>query len=450
VSSILASKQGHTGFSVEDAEQSLNWADKVYGQRSSFGRSYSSVLSNNMTLLSLTSSRAFEVVVTVLILGNVVVIGMQADHAIKSVENDDVWVGFLIADVFFLFAFLLELLLRLVAEGSTQFFVTSKLRWWNMFDTVLVIMSMLEEIGKITWATMPDISSLRIARIVRLIKVVRVIRMARFFHDLRIMVYGIALSLKSLVWAMMLLLIIGFMFGVCILEVVSIQLVSMRSSWGTEELARLKLDLFRFWGSMSSTLYTLYMVMCGGIDWGDVAAPLIEVTPGLGLLMCLYVAIAVFCVLNIVTGVFVKNTENMFSRDETHLVMQTIESRKQWIEEVKQLWGTFQTRELDFESFSDKVKDVRTQALFHKLGLEVEWESVAGLFELLDFDGTGTVNLDEFAIGIQMLHGQAKNIDMARLRHQVSLLSKNLAEIMDLLRQQQRCPSPSTRPGTAS
>ena len=43
------------------------------------------------------------------------------------------------------------------------------------------------------------------------------------------------------------------------------------------------------------------------------------------------------------------------------------------------------------------------------MGLNVESLNMKSLFQLLDFDGTGQVTLDNFVMGIQMMHGNAKS-----------------------------------------
>merc|ERR1719188_1040280 len=99
------------------------------------------------------------------------------------------------------------------------------------------------------------------------------------------------------------------------------------------------------------------------------------------------------------------------------------------------LWKSFNVEErteVDLATFVEQVKDFRIQALFHRLGLEIEAEYLPGLFALLDFNSNGKVDIDEFAMGIQMLHGQAKSIDMARIRYNVSAVKQEVAELREM------------------
>merc|ERR1719156_143848 len=91
-----------------------------------------------------------------------------------------------------------------------------------------------------------------------------------------------------------------FMFGVGVMQIAA------------EELAKPDHELnpnlvMYFYGSLPRTVFTLYCTISGGIDWNDTVEPLITISPAIALFFSVYIAFAVFCVLNIVTGVFVEN-----------------------------------------------------------------------------------------------------------------------------------------------
>merc|ERR1712125_204138 len=58
----------------------------------------------------------------------------------------------------------------------------------------------------------------------------------------------------------------------------------------------------------------------------------------------------------------------------------------------------------------------------------------AGLFHMLDLDGDGLVSMDEFVIALQHLHGNARSIDMVRLRQDAKRMAKQLNELRDSVR----------------
>mmetsp|Transcript_27340 Transcript_27340/g.51623 ORF Transcript_27340/g.51623 Transcript_27340/m.51623 type:complete len:196 (-) Transcript_27340:45-632(-) len=147
-----------------------------------------------------------------------------------------------------------------------------------------------------------------------------------------------------------------------------------------------------------------------------------------------YIAFSVLCVMNIVTGVFVENCNKMTARDEDLVHMEQLEQRRQWYEEVKQMFESAcqDSGCLSVKQFSDKLaEDVRLRAWMQKIGVQVESHSVSGLFQILDLDGDGQLDFDEFAIALQQVHGQARSIDVAKILHDTKLLRRLLLLLIE-------------------
>merc|ERR1739847_255721 len=89
--------------------------------------------------------------------------------------------------------------------------------------------------------------------------------------------------------------------------------------------------LKRQWSSLMQSIYTLFLCISSGVDWKEVADPLMKIAPLLGFVFCLYMAFSVFCVLNIVTGVFVENAVTMTAMDEQQMLLQEMSERRKWI-----------------------------------------------------------------------------------------------------------------------
>merc|ERR1740121_2884201 len=238
--------------------------------------------------------------------------------------------------------------------------------------------------------------------------------------------------MKSLVWVLLLSTILAFIVGVCIMD-----FVAERTIPSGEDTAALTSKLLKYYGSLDATLFSLYQAVTGGVDWGNMTDPLLELHPLLCIFFAAYIAIAVLCVLNMITGLFVENAKRLSQRDETQFLMETVNSRREWLDEVKSLFIRVAdplTMRVDVQSFIEHLGDMRVQVNFKKLGIEVEQENAAGLFEMLDLQGDGFVDLDEFALGVQMLHGSARSIDMARLRYLVMGMDKQMTGLVESVR----------------
>lgn len=231
-------------------------------------------------------------------------------------------------------------------------------------------------------------------------------------------------SAKPLFSALMLLIIIMYMYGVVVLQFVTEEL--LHDGPNTE-------TLLNYYSTLLHTISTLSMAISGGVDWRDVAIPLAEINIGLGILFGMYIAFAVLCVLNIVTGVFVDNATKTAQKDEDRLLMEDVDARKHWYSEVKRIFleaDSDNSGTLDWPKFERCVSDPRVQMLFRKVGVDMEAECPRGFFDLLDFAGEGKIDLDDFAMALQHLHGNARSIDLVRVRHDIKHFSRELANVM--------------------
>merc|ERR1712014_126215 len=110
------------------------------------------------------------------------------------------------------------------------------------------------------------------------------------------------------------------------------------------------------------TTYTLYKSVTGGVNWGTPNELLVAIHPALGAVFCVYVAFAMLCVMNTITGVFVDNATRHTARDEENMMADHVAARMQWFRDVEVLFseansdGSGIITQRDFVS---SVKDVR-------------------------------------------------------------------------------------------
>eukprot|EP00913_Durusdinium_trenchii_P025757 g24173.t1 len=127
--------------------------------------------------------------------------------------------------------FTIELILRFAAFGCSLFCSDE---WsWICLDTLIVLTSLVEVVGNVAVAITQDealansvlnisgFKAFRIIRVTRILKTLRLVRVFRFVMALRTLVTSIVYTLRSLFWAMALLLLIVFVFAVLLVEAVS-------------------------------------------------------------------------------------------------------------------------------------------------------------------------------------------------------------------------------------
>merc|ERR1719482_1510829 len=85
------------------------------------------------------------------------------------------------------------------------------------------------------------------------------------------------------------------------------------------------------------TIKTLFRSITGGIDWIDAAQPLRQVSEVLEYAFMIYIAFGLLCVLNVITGVFVENANSITREDEESVLLEVLEDKKRWIDDVARL-----------------------------------------------------------------------------------------------------------------
>ncbi|CAE7267216.1 CACNA1F, partial [Symbiodinium pilosum] len=166
----------------------------------------------------LVNSTKFNMFFAFVILTNSVYLGAQVELTANSgtMFVHPVW---FIIHLVYVGLFSVEIALRVIAVGPVAY-LTGNGWAWHWLDTVAVLSSwvelvvdLLDRSGKYS-AAASNFRIMRIFRITRLVKVVRSLSLVRFIGALRTLVYSIADTTKSLIWALLLLLLIQYTFGI--------------------------------------------------------------------------------------------------------------------------------------------------------------------------------------------------------------------------------------------
>lgn len=358
-------------------------------------------------------SNEFDYFVGFVILMNSCFIAIQTDYVAQELKAPT-HPMFRACDLTFTLFFSIELAVRIAVERIR--FITGRNKQWNFFDSVVVSTAIIEELMSLSSNT----RVLRLLRVMRLVRLARFIRVMRVFRELRAMVFGIMHSIMSLIWAIILLLLIMFLFACYLTQAVTDEFMDEGGSQLAEEDREI---LRQAYGGLMYTMYSLYQAITGGQDWSYFADPLFKISSLLGTLFCFYIAFAVFAVLNVVTGVFVDNAMKSTELDTDLMIVEENATRMRNAEALRAVFhgadfdgsGT-----LDWEEFKMHLENPAVLAYFRQLGLDLEGPGVVGLWELLDFDRNGTLNIDELVHGAARLKGPALSLDLARESYQIT------------------------------
>eukprot|EP00931_Biecheleriopsis_adriatica_P121452 TRINITY_DN96539_c0_g1_i1.p1 TRINITY_DN96539_c0_g1~~TRINITY_DN96539_c0_g1_i1.p1 ORF type:complete len:649 (+),score=126.38 TRINITY_DN96539_c0_g1_i1:55-2001(+) len=364
----------------------------------------------------------FDYISSTVLIANALFIGVQVqfDYA-ESVPDSITWV-----DYSFSLLFVLELGMRLYGFGCHLFWVTSPERSWNWFDFGIVSFSTVDTILNIALAgessALANISVLRMIRIVRITRVLRIIRVMKSFKDLRILLGAIASTLKTGVYAFVLILAAMWMFAIAIAQMVAQYRAELKKQG--KDISE---DLEFFYGSLFKAILSLYMTISGGVDWRDAAMPLLDVNPLAFAMFLFYTLIMSLCVLNVLTGIFCQAAIESAAADQENIIEFQLFEKQRYVETLEKLFSDFDddlNGKCSLQEFETHLSNSTMQALLRSL--EIEVRDALTLFELLDTDGTGEIDLDEFVTGCITLRGGAKAVHMEKMQ----ALAKHIDKLM--------------------
>lgn len=145
-------------------------------------------------LLEVKESKAFQFVVTIIILLSSIIVGVGTYDL-----GNDLFVKILFTlDSFITIFFVIEILIRFFAEHRKLDFFKSG---WNIFDLIIVISSLIPTTG----------SSVLVLRLLRLARLLRVIS---FMPELRFVIEALIESLKKSVYVLILVFILLYIYAV--------------------------------------------------------------------------------------------------------------------------------------------------------------------------------------------------------------------------------------------
>lgn len=257
----------------------------------------------NLKLLSsrISQSKTFDFGITIIIIINSVLIGVQT-----SVHN--MYVDKIQHIILWIFSF--EIIVRFIAASSfKEFFKVG----WNVFDLSLVI------IGWIPPSIATNASAITMIRILRTFRILRLLRAST---EIKLIVTVLAKSIKSMIYNCMLFLIFAYLYAVAGVTLFRLPIIEANATAMRENIETLRTiapptpsnspDPF---GDISEGIFTLFRALTAE-DWTDLRYNLITASQ-LGvinvhptIITCYFVSwfcIAVFLLLNLVTGAVINN-----------------------------------------------------------------------------------------------------------------------------------------------
>lgn len=271
---------------------------------------------------------------------------------------------------------------------------------WAYFDTIIVGIQVVEETLVVVQGNAAiNVGFLKMLKMGRLL---RMVRMVRLLPELKSLVLLIMASMSSFVWTCVLLLLLVYMLSVYMV------MMAVESLEMDRPETQNRLDVKRFWGSIGSAVLSLYWSITGGQDWAVVIQPLVDETENQihNLVFSMFIAFATMVLMNLVTGVFVEGAARLTKEDRD-------KELSRMAHRVFRLVDDDQSEEINRTEF---MRHMGAGGLDNYLAaVDLPRSAATTLFDILDVDKSGKIDVNEFVDGCMRLKGLPRAADISQL-----------------------------------
>lgn len=383
-------------------------------------------------LTRLVTSSGFELAVAVAIFGNCATAGLEAEILLGNAQNWDVFVK--VTSHAFTIAFTVELIVRALVYGWRSFVPGLGGSVGNLVDASIVLVSGV--LAQWVFPYLPlgivqgshALQTLTVLRALRLIRVVRIVSRVRAFHEVWLLLRGLTQSMRVLMWTVVVLFFVTYVFAVLGVVLLSstIQEKYEAALYTPEEdeLEVVKLEaLNSVLCGIFPLMFTLVQVLT--LDsWTAVARPLMTHISWSWIFFYLYICIAVFVLMNLITSIIIDNAMTMSRQDAEEVLMHRELERQGSLRQFQRLFSSIDadgsgtlTREEFRAAFEDP--EIANQLCL----LDIHFEDCEEIFNLLD-TGDGVLSLQEFFEGVMRMEGGATAKDLFRVLKTTQYMAK--------------------------
>jgi len=348
-------------------------------------------------------SMAVKIALVALILSNAVIIGVQTDYGDGST-------GWLAVEMFFLFAFTVELILNVTGFGKL-FFTDS----WNLLDFFIVVTSLLDFVMYLA-AVGEGNSGTSVARLIRVMRVVRVLRIITFLEKLATLVTAFAMGMINAGWVMLLITIACYIFAVLgktffgmsegpLCPHPDCDPNNLRNKvWESSEQGY---DLDMYFGSIPKTLLTLVQLFTFDDAMGLQRA-IGEEAPISWFYWFTFMILVSIGLMELMTSIFIDSLLEAKAEHEREKTKRDTRVKIEVKNFIKGLFDAFDTDgddHLDNEELEAAIKLIDTPATQKLLeAVEIDQQLMKASLRLADTDGNGLISKEEFEAALSSMN----------------------------------------------
>lgn len=359
-------------------------------------------------------SNKFDMAVGVVILINSVTIGAEIGYTLPPASDIS---AFKAVEHVFLVCYVLELLLRFFVQG-----VHCLKNPWVQFDAVLVSLGVLT-----TWLIEPFLDTegdgsklgpIMVLRVFRLLRLVRAVRLLVQFQTLWLLVRGLLSSAGTMMSTFALIMLLLYIFA-C----VAVELITKEESWREDPVfADLVDEHFRSIPRTMLTLTTFATRGLGGSAVSQIMIPMVERHVALTIFFACFILMVSVTLLNLVTAVLVNGAIEQADNDKEAMRFYKAQKLKVMLPKIRDMFHELDadgSGDLSLDELVNAPEEVRVQLLQYMKG-----DDILELFECIDTDDSGSIDVEEFCDGLARLTLSETPVETLRLMRQVQVMRR--------------------------
>lgn len=264
-----------------------------------------------------------------------------------------------------------------------------------------------------------------VVRMLRMMRILRLLKLVKAVRPLYSLALGVTQAMQSIFWVLVLLLVTLYAFAILATRLI-----------GHSETIRQDKDLplatRELFSSIVNSLFALFSVM-NQQNWAAIE-PLLEKMPAIKPVYVLFMICSSWALLSVLTGVV---SDNMMSVREAQAQKddEAQEERRQWL--TRWLRGIFASADKDGTGALDR-NEYRNllKSPFHLKKLQqvarVPMQDLSQMFDLLDIDGNGVVEFEEFLTGFEWLNDPITGKSLLKVGHEARSSCVQLEELLGM------------------
>mmetsp|Transcript_43356 Transcript_43356/g.101173 ORF Transcript_43356/g.101173 Transcript_43356/m.101173 type:complete len:610 (-) Transcript_43356:35-1864(-) len=395
-----------------------------------------------------------KLAIGVAVLLNAAAMSVEVEAELRFGRTSMLGLSMYIVQLVFLLLFIVELLLNIRCWGLGFFFkhgayaptkgsswrcaslvraFAYKLQIQGIFDFFVVLTSVVDLCIMRPMDLISEMSARKTAqafsvfRILQLFRLARIFQLLRLSHELSLLAFNLAMSLKAVFWVFLLLftlIYIGALF--CASELGHSDNVQLRSLFGN------------LWASIFSHFKLMTLE-----QWVDVCNLAMEENPVWAVYFLCFIILTNLTLVNLVTGLIITGVVEHAKEEDWTWLEQLVEEVP-FIEALEELVAKGNERSetmttLSFSDFELLLAEPVFQQIASLYGISLQMEA-RQLFDILDSDGNGTLEIREMAQCLLQLRGSKQCLHPVHVRHEVNrkgqAFAAHVAELEQKLPQQ--------------